>query len=134
MTASVKVGAFVIGIVALVVAGIGIMNIMLVSVTERTKEIGIRKSLGAHPRDILRQFLIEAIVLCNVGGVVGVLLGFGIGNAIVKLGISSSFEGVVPMQWAVIGLLFCTVIGVVFGMLPAVKASRLNPIDALRFE
>ncbi len=134
MTASVKVGAFVIGIVALVVAGIGIMNIMLVSVTERTKEIGIRKSVGAHPRDILRQFLIEAIVLCNVGGVVGVLLGFGIGNAIVKLGISSSFEGVVPMQWAVIGLLFCSAIGVIFGMLPAVKASRLNPIDALRFE
>ena len=134
MTAGVKVGAFVIGIVALVVAGIGIMNIMLVSVTERTKEIGIRKSLGAHPKDVLRQFLLEAVVLCNVGGVVGVILGFGIGNIIVKLGISSSFESVVPMQWAVIGLLFCTAVGVIFGMLPAIKASRLNPIDALRFE
>jgi len=134
MTAGVKVGAFVIGIVALLVAGIGIMNIMLVSVTERTKEIGIRKSLGAQPRHILRQFLIEAVVLCNLGGVIGVLIGFGLGNMIVKVGISSTFEAVVPMQWAVIGLLFCTAIGVIFGMLPAIKASRLNPIDALRYE
>jgi len=134
MTASIKAGAFVIGIIALLVAGIGIMNIMLVSVTERTKEIGVRKSLGAKPRFILRQFLLEAIVLCNLGGVIGVALGFGIGNMIVKLGMSPSFEAVVPMQWAVIGLLFCTAVGVIFGMLPAVKASRLNPIDALRYE
>jgi putative ABC transport system permease protein len=134
MTAGVKAGAFVIGTIALVVAGIGIMNIMLVSVTERTKEIGIRKSLGAQPRFILRQFLLEAIVLCNVGGIIGVLLGFGIGNAMVKLGMSSSFESAVPIEWAVIGLLFCTVVGVVFGMLPAIKASRLNPIEALRYE
>jgi len=134
MTAGVKVGAFVIGIIALLVAGIGIMNIMLVSVTERTKEIGIRKSLGAKPPYILRQFLLEAIVLCNLGGIIGVIVGFGIGNMIVKLGMSSSFETVVPMQWAVIGLLFCTAVGVIFGMLPAIKASRLNPIDALRYE
>ncbi len=134
MTAGVKVGAFVIGIIALLVAGIGIMNIMLVSVTERTKEIGIRKSLGAKPQYILRQFLLEAIVLCNLGGIIGVVVGFGIGNMIVKLGMSSSFETVVPMQWAVIGLLFCTAVGVIFGMLPAIKASRLNPIDALRYE
>ena len=134
MTAGVKAGAFVIGIIALLVAGIGIMNIMLVSVTERTKEIGIRKSLGAQPRFILRQFLLEAVVLCNLGGVIGVLVGFGIGNMMVKLGMSSSFETVVPMQWAVIGLLFCTAVGVIFGMLPAIKASRLNPIDALRYE
>jgi putative ABC transport system permease protein len=129
-----RVGAFVIGIIALLVAGIGIMNIMLVSVTERTKEIGIRKSLGAKPQYILRQFLLEAVVLCNVGGVIGVLAGFGIGNLMVKLGMSSSFETVVPMEWAVIGLLFCTAVGVLFGMLPAIKASRLNPIDALRYE
>jgi len=90
MTAGVKVGAFVIGIIALLVAGIGIMNIMLVSVTERTKEIGIRKSLGAKPPYILRQFLLEAIVLCNLGGIIGVIVGFGIGNMIVKLGMSSS--------------------------------------------
>jgi putative ABC transport system permease protein len=134
MTQGVKLGAFVIGIIALLVAGIGIMNIMLVSVTERTKEIGIRKSLGAKPRYILRQFLLEAIVLCNVGGIIGVLLGFGIGNLMVKLGMSSSFESVVPMEWAVVGLLFCTGVGLLFGMLPAIKASRLNPIDALRYE
>jgi len=73
-------------------------------------------------------------VLCNVGGIIGVLLGFGIGNAMVKLGMSSSFESAVPIEWAVIGLLFCTVVGVVFGMLPAIKASRLNPIEALRYE
>ena len=134
ITAGVKIGAFIIGIIALVVAGIGIMNIMLVSVTERTKEIGIRKSLGARPRDVLRQFLLEAIVLCNVGGVIGVVLGFLFGNALVKLGMSTVFESVVPLQWAVIGLAFCTVVGIVFGMLPAVKAARLNPIDALRYE
>ncbi|MDJ0758594.1 MAG: ABC transporter permease [Woeseiaceae bacterium] len=134
MTAGVKLGAFVIGAIALVVAGIGIMNIMLVSVTERTKEIGVRKSLGAKPRDILRQFLLEAIVLCNVGGVIGVLIGFGFGNLLVKLGMSPSFESVVPLQWAVVGLLFCTSVGLLFGMLPAIKASRLNPIDALRYE
>ena len=132
MTAGIKVGAFIIGIIALLVAGIGIMNIMLVSVTERTKEIGIRKSLGAKPRFILRQFLLEAVVLCNVGGIIGVVVGFGIGNIMV-LG-SSSFEAVVPVEWAVIGLLFCTAVGVIFGMLPAIKASRLNPIDALRYE
>ena len=134
MTIGVKIGAFVVGIVALVVAGIGIMNIMLVSVTERTKEIGIRKSLGAKPRDILRQFLLEAILLSNVGGIIGVLMGFGFGNVLVKLGVSSEFESTVPMEWAVIGLLFCTAVGVIFGMLPAIKASRLNPIDALRYE
>jgi len=134
MTMGVKIGAFVVGIIALVVAGIGIMNIMLVSVTERTKEIGIRKSLGAKPRDILRQFLLEAILLSNVGGIIGVLMGFGFGNVFVKLGVSSEFESTVPMEWAVIGLLFCTAVGVIFGMLPAIKASRLNPIDALRYE
>ena len=134
MTAGIKVGAFVIGIIALLVAGIGIMNIMLVSVTERTKEIGIRKSLGAKPSYILRQFLLEAVVLCNVGGVIGVAVGFGIGNMMVKMGISSSFDAVVPVGWAVVGLLFCTAVGVIFGMLPAIKASRLNPIDALRYE
>ena len=134
MTSGIKVGAFVIGIVALVVAGIGIMNIMLASVTERTREIGIRKSLGARPRDILRQFLLEAVVLCNVGGVIGVALGYLLGNAIVKVGMSSSFETAVPAEWAVIGLLFCAGVGVIFGMLPAVRASRLNPIDALRYE
>jgi len=134
MTAGIKVGAFIIGIIALVVAGIGIMNIMLVSVTERTREIGIRKSLGAKPRDILRQFLLEAVVLCNVGGVIGVLIGFLFGNVLVKAGMSSSFEAVVPVEWAVVGLLFCTAVGVLFGLLPAARAARLDPIEALRYE
>ncbi len=134
ITRGVKIGAFVIGTIALLVAGIGIMNIMLVSVTERTKEIGIRKSIGARPRDILRQFLLEAIVLCNIGGIIGVVLGFAFGNALVKGMMSSSFEAAVPVEWAVIGLVFCSAVGVSFGMLPAVKASRLNPIDALRYE
>jgi putative ABC transport system permease protein len=134
MTAAVKVGAFVIGTIALLVAGIGIMNIMLVSVTERTKEIGVRKSLGARPPDILRQFLMEAVVLCNLGGLLGVALGLVLGNVLVKVVGSASFESVLPMQWVVVGLLFCTSIGLIFGMLPAIKASRLHPIDALRFE
>ena len=131
MTLGVKIGAFVVGIIALVVAGIGIMNIMLVSVTERTKEIGIRKSLGAKPRNILMQFLLEAVILCNIGGVIGVFAGFGLGNMVTLF---STFESSVPMVWAIVGLLFCSAVGVGFGMLPAIKASRLNPIDALRYE
>lgn len=134
MTVGVKIGAFVVGTIALLVAGIGIMNIMLVSVTERTKEIGIRKALGAKPRYILRQFLLEAVLLCNLGGVIGVLLGFGLGNVMVKVGMSESFETEVPIEWAIVGLFFCTAIGVIYGILPAIKASRLNPIDALRYE
>jgi putative ABC transport system permease protein len=131
LTVGVKIAAFVIGIIALVVAGIGIMNIMLVSVTERTKEIGIRKSLGAKPRYILTQFLLEAVILCNIGGVVGVLVGFGLGNLVTLF---TSFDVNVPLQWVFIGLAFCSVVGVAFGLLPAVRASRLNPIDALRYE
>ena len=131
MTAKVKIAAFVIGIIALVVAGIGIMNIMLVSVTERTKEIGVRKSLGANPADILSQFLLEAIILCNLGGLVGILVGFGLGNVVTFF---TSFAVRVPLQWAVMGLVFCSTVGVVFGLLPAIRASRLHPIDALRYE
>jgi putative ABC transport system permease protein len=131
MSMGVKIAAFVIGIIALVVAGIGIMNIMLVAVTERTKEIGIRKALGAKPQTIMTQFLLEAVLLCNVGGVVGVLVGFGLGNLV---SVFTKMEATVPMEWAVIGLVFCSAVGVVFGLLPAVRASRLNPIDALRYE
>ena len=131
LTVGVKLAAFVIGIIALVVAGIGIMNIMLVSVTERTKEIGIRKALGAKPRYILTQFLVEAVILCNIGGVVGVLVGFGLGNLVT---VFTSFDVNVPLQWAFIGLGFCSAVGIAFGLLPAVRASRLNPIDALRYE
>ncbi len=130
-TAGVKAGALVIGAVALLVAGIGIMNIMLVSVTERTREIGIRKSLGARRRNILTQFLLEAIVLCNIGGAIGVLVGFGLGNVVT---IFTGFEMAVPMEWAVGGLVFCTTVGILFGLWPAVVASRLDPIEALRYE
>lgn len=131
MTAGVKVGAFVIGIIALVVAGIGIMNIMLVSVTERTREIGIRKSLGAKRKSILMQFLMEAVILCNIGGVIGVAVGFGLGNVASFL---TGFENAVPMEWAVTGLVFCTMVGLTFGMWPAVTASKLSPVEALRYE
>ncbi|HEX5755674.1 MAG TPA: FtsX-like permease family protein, partial [Arenimonas sp.] len=130
-TQGVKIGAFLMGAVALLVAGIGIMNIMLVSVTERTKEIGIRKSLGAKRRGILAQFLLEAVVLCNVGGVIGIILGFALGNAFTLV---TSFEAHVPLGWALFGVAFCSLIGIGFGMLPAIKAARLNPIDALRHE
>ena len=131
MSMGVKLAAFVIGIIALVVAGIGIMNIMLVAVTERTREIGIRKALGAPRASILSQFLLEAVVLCNIGGVIGVMAGFGMGNLVAFF---AHFDAHVPMEWAVIGLLFCSAVGVGFGMLPAVRASQLNPIEALRHE
>ncbi len=130
-TAALKRGAFVLGIVALVVAGIGIMNIMLVSVTERTREIGIRKALGAKRRAIVVQFLLEAVVLCNLGGVFGVAVGFGLGNLVT---VFTDFAVHVPIEWAIRGLGFCTVVGLVFGMWPAVRASRLMPIEALRYE
>jgi putative ABC transport system permease protein len=131
MSLGVKIAAFIIGIIALVVAGIGIMNIMLVAVTERTKEIGIRKAIGAKPATIMTQFLLEAVILCNIGGVIGVAVGFGLGNLVA---VFTSFDVSVPMEWAVIGLVFCSALGVSFGLLPAVRAAQLHPIDALRYE
>jgi putative ABC transport system permease protein len=130
-TLGVKIAAFVLGTIALVVAGIGIMNIMLVSVTERTKEIGIRKSLGAKRRNIRNQFLLEAVILCNIGGLIGVLLGLGVGNIVTMM---TAFSVSIPLGWAVFGMVFCTLVGVSFGLLPAIKAARLNPIEALHFE
>ena len=131
MSMGVKLAGFIIGMIALVVAGIGIMNIMLVAVTERTREIGLRKALGARAASIRGQFLMEAVVLCNIGGVVGVLVGFALGNV---LAVFTHFQPRVPLEWAVIGLLFCSAVGVVFGMLPAIRASKLDPIEALRYE
>ncbi len=131
MSMGVKLAGFVIGIIALVVAGIGIMNIMLVAVTERTREIGLRKALGARPASIRTQFLLEAVVLCNIGGVVGVLVGFALGNLVA---VFTHFQPRVPLEWAVIGLAFCSTVGIAFGMLPAIRASKLDPIEALRYE
>ncbi len=131
MSMGVKLAGFVIGIIALVVAGIGIMNIMFVAVTERTREIGLRKALGARPASIRTQFLLEAVVLCNIGGVVGVLVGFALGNVVSAF---THFQPRVPLEWAVIGLAFCSAVGIAFGMLPAIRASRLDPIEALRYE
>jgi putative ABC transport system permease protein len=130
-TAGVKTAAFIIGIIALIVAGIGIMNIMLVSVTERTKEIGIRKSLGAKRKNILTQFLLEAVILCNIGGIMGVLVGFGLGNLVAYF---TGFAIHIPMEWAIGGLAFCSAVGLTFGLWPAIIASKLDPIVALRFE
>ena len=131
VTAGIKVGAFVIGIVALIVAGIGIMNIMFVSVTERTKEIGIRKSLGAKRKNILMQFLLEAVILSNIGGLIGVAVGFALGNIV---SIITHFAINIPLEWTIVGLLFCTTVGLTFGFWPAFKASKMNPILALRYE
>jgi putative ABC transport system permease protein len=120
--------------VALVVGGIGIMNIMLVSVTERTREIGIRKSVGARRRDILVQFLIEAIALSMVGGLIGVALGYGVGALAVSLIPGDLPPAHVPLWAVVLAFGFCTLVGVAFGIYPASKAARLDPIEALRYE
>ncbi|MBM4166071.1 MAG: FtsX-like permease family protein [Ignavibacteria bacterium] len=130
-TKYVKYGILFISSIALLAAGIGIMNIMLVSVTERTREIGIRKALGARKRDILRQFIIEAVILSEIGGMVGVFLGI-LGGNIVALLMETSV--VIPFDWAIIGLLICSFVGIVFGVYPAWKASKLVPIEALRYE
>ncbi|MCX7832685.1 MAG: ABC transporter permease [Ignavibacteria bacterium] len=126
-----KYGAGFISFIALIAAGIGIMNIMLVSVTERTREIGIRKAVGATNSNILFQFLVEAITLCQVGGIFGILFGIVSGNL---LGVYLKSEVVIPLDWVFIGFIICTIVGVIFGVYPAYKASKLNPIDALRYE
>jgi putative ABC transport system permease protein len=117
--------------ISLLVGGIGIMNIMLVSVSERTKEIGIRKAIGAKRRDILLQFLIESIVLSCLGGIIGILFGLGLGKVLASaLGLSVAFSSSVILM----AFLFSLIVGVVFGVFPANKASKLNPIQALRYE
>lgn len=116
--------------ISLIVGGIGVMNVMLVSVTERTKEIGIRKALGAKRKDILVQFLIEALILCMLGGIIGVILGISAGLVLQTFGFNfSAKSGIILIAFA--SSLF---IGVVFGIFPAYKASKLNPIEALRTE
>lgn len=127
----VTAAATIIGIITLLGAAIGLMNIMLVSVTERTREIGIRKSLGATRNVIKKQFLIEAIVICQIGGLVGIILGILIGNL---LGLAMGSGFVVPWVWIFMGILICFAVGVVSGYYPASKASKLDPIESLRYE
>ena len=116
--------------ISLIVGGIGVMNVMLVSVTERTKEIGIRKSLGAKKRDILIQFLIESLILCVLGGLIGIFMGLSIGNILSIFGLTfKESSGVIVISFA-----SSVVIGLVFGIFPAYKAAKLNPIDALHTE
>ncbi len=126
-----------IAFISLLVGGIGIMNIMLVSVTERTREIGIRKAMGAKQKNILNQFLIESAFLCLIGGMSGVLFGLSLGFALSVL-IShlakEPFPSVISLQATVVALLFCILWGVIFGVFPAWKAAKLNPVEALRYE
>ena len=130
-TRVVRIGIAGVSSIALIAAGIGIMNIMLVSVTERTREIGIRRAVGAKKRNIMTQFILEAIMLCELGGMVGVVLGIIGGNA---TALFLRLPTVIPVDWAIIGLLICSVVGIIFGTYPAWKAANLDPIDSLRYE
>ena len=127
----VRVGTIAIAAIPLLAAGIGIMNIMLVSVTERTREIGVRKAVGATRRSIVSQFLSEAVVISVLGGLIGIALGLLAGNI---LAVALEIDPVIELGWIVGGILICCFIGVAFGTYPAWKASNLDPIDALRYE
>jgi putative ABC transport system permease protein len=122
---------FGIGLITLIGAAIGLMNIMLVSVTERTREIGIRKAIGATPAVIRKQFLIEAIVICLIGGIGGIILGMAMGN-LIAIQISGQF--IIPWLWLLSAIALCTLIGLLSGFYPAKKASKLDPVEALRYE
>lgn len=138
ITGYLRIGGFGIGFITLLGASIALMNIMMVSVTERTREIGIRKSLGATPTRIRQQFLIEAIVICLLGGIGGLILGISVGNLISK--VISSGDGIggsgfiIPWLWMAIGIAISIIVGVISGIYPAIKASKLDPIESLRYE
>jgi putative ABC transport system permease protein len=130
-TRAVRIGVTVVSSIALLAAGVGIMNIMLVSVTERTREIGVRRAIGAKRRNIMAQFIMEAVVLCEVGGVIGVVAGILGGNVLAWF---MKVPPAIPVDWIVLGLVLCSVVGIVFGTYPAWKAANLDPIESLRYE
>ncbi len=131
VTLAIRAGVAIVSSISLLAAGVGIMNIMLVSVTERTREIGIRRAIGAKKRNILTQFIMEAVVICEVGGLIGVVLGVAGGN----LGaVYMNLPPVFPVDWAIIGLAICSIVGIVFGTYPAIKAANLDPVESLRYE
>ena len=132
ITGDLRIGGFVVGFLTLLGASIGLMNIMMVSVTERTREIGVRKALGATPLKIRQQFLIEAIVITQMGGIGGIILGMGIGNLTSTVLFNSDF--IVPWLWMFIAVMIGIAVGLISGYIPAHKASKLDPIDSLRFE
>jgi len=129
ITMAVRLGAALVSSIALIVAGIGIMNIMLVSVTERTREIGIRRAIGAKRKNILIQFILEAVAVCQIGGMAGILLGVLAGNYVALM---LKLPPSIPLDWTLIGLGVCSLVGVIFGTYPAYKAANLDPIAALR--
>jgi putative ABC transport system permease protein len=130
-TVKLRAATIAIGLITLLGAAIGLMNIMLVSVTERTKEIGIAKALGATKRWILFQFMFEAIIVCMLGGILGILLAIPLGN-IVTLIMGGSF--LIPWMWISLGLAVCIIVGILSGLYPALKAASLDPVEALRYE
>jgi putative ABC transport system permease protein len=132
ITSGLRMGGFGISFITLLGACIALMNIMLVSVTERTREVGVRKALGATPKRIRQQFVIEAIVVCLLGGIAGIILGIVIGNVLSRAMNISIF--VIPWTWMGVGFIVCVVVGLISGYYPAHKASRLDPIESLRFE
>lgn len=130
-TATLRIATICIGLITLIGAAIGLMNIMLVSVTDRTREIGIRKALGATKKNILNQFLIEAIIICQIGGLIGIGLGILAGNA-VSMFTGSAF--IIPWVWIFVGIVLCLIVGLIAGIYPAVKAAALDPVESLRYE
>jgi putative ABC transport system permease protein len=132
ITSGLRLGGFGIGFITLLGASIALMNIMLVSVTERTREVGVRKALGATPSRIRQQFVIEAIVVCLLGGIAGIILGIAVGNLLSRLMGITTF--VTPWTWMGVGFVVCVFVGLISGYYPAQKASRLDPIESLRFE
>jgi putative ABC transport system permease protein len=127
----VALAATFIGLITLLGAAIGLMNIMLVSVTERTLEIGIRKAMGATRQTIRNQFLVEAVVIAQLGGLLGIVFGISIGNVLSMI-LKTSF--IIPWLWILLGVALCFIVALVSGIIPANKASRLDPIESLRYE